>query len=130
VRGQEFWRIASPSDAYHLPQILPQELQLLGRSSDDFGEVFLRVRESLRSSSMDRSCVFGGQSAWDHRSFCGPFRQNRSFSAGSNFCMADRPRLSFGQSAPSLADSLRQLGGQYGLYAVSCQACSIPLLLL
>jgi hypothetical protein len=52
------------------------------------------------------------------------------FSARRSFCMADRPRLSSKQSAPSLADSPGQRGGQSGLYAVSCQACSIPLLLL
>jgi hypothetical protein len=49
VRGQEFWGIASPSDAYHLPQSLPEELLLFERSGDDFGEVFLQVRVFLRS---------------------------------------------------------------------------------
>jgi hypothetical protein len=80
VRGQEFWGIASPSDAYHLPQILPQELQLFGRSGGDFGEVFLRVRVFLCGFSTDRPRVVhgqsaaDGQSAWGRGLFGGPFR--------------------------------------------------------
>jgi hypothetical protein len=55
--------IASPSDAYQLPQILPQELQPFGRFGDEFGELFLRVHVFLRSSSPDRPRVVGGQFA-------------------------------------------------------------------
>jgi hypothetical protein len=102
-----FWGIASRSDAYYLPKILSQELQLFGRSDDDFGEVFLRVRDFLRSSSLDRPRVFGGQSPRSRKPFCGPFRQKRCFSAGGVFCTADNPCLSSGQSAPSLVDSPR-----------------------
>jgi hypothetical protein len=127
VRGQEFWGIASPSDAYHLPQILAQELPPLGRSGDDFGEVFLRVLGFLRSSSTDRLRMLGGQSvagrqsARGSRSFCGLFRQNLCFWLVATFVLRTVRALSSGQSAPSLADSPRQPGGQSDLYADSCQ---------
>jgi hypothetical protein len=135
VKGQEFWGIASPSDAYHLPQILAQELQPFGRSGDDFGEVFLRVRGFLFCSFLDSPRVLGGQSAARGQStsprgpFCGLFRQKCYFLAGGFFCTADSLCLSSGQSAPTPADSPRQLGGQSDLYAETCQVCSVPLLL-
>jgi hypothetical protein len=81
LEAKSFGGIASPSDAYHLPQILAQELQPFGRSGDDFGEVFLWVRCFLRSSSTDRQRVLGGQSAAHGQSatprgpFGRPFRQ-------------------------------------------------------
>jgi hypothetical protein len=106
VRGQEFWGIASPSDAYHLPQILPQELQPFERSGDDFGEVFLRVWEFLCSSCTDCPLVFGGQPARGCGPFCRLFRQNSCFSGGSVFlqrtvrsCLPDRSPHPGGQSA-------------------------------
>jgi hypothetical protein len=61
----------------------------------------LRVLGFLRSSSMDRPRVFGGQSAARRQSATpwgllgGPFRQKRWFSAGGDFCPADRLRLVF-----------------------------------
>jgi hypothetical protein len=136
VLGSERPRVlgkASPSDAYQLPQILPQELQPFGRSGDDFGEVSLRIRVFLRNSSTDRPRMVGGQSAAGGHSargcgpFCGPFRQNRCFSAGSVFCTADSPRLSSGQSATarrtvrSVRRNLPSLIGSYAsLLVLSC----------
>jgi hypothetical protein len=106
VRGQEFRGIASPSDAYHLPQILPQELKPFGRSGDDFGKVFLRVRgflavhpQTIRAPFPDSLRVADSPQG-TRGPFGRPFRQKCGFSVGEVFCTADRPRLSFGQSAP------------------------------
>jgi hypothetical protein len=128
VRGQEFWGKASPSDAYQLPQILPQELQPFGRSGDDFGEVSLRIRVFLRNSSTDRPRVVGGQSAAGGHSARGCGRLDRTvFSAGSVFCTADSPRLSSGQSATarrtvrSVRRNLPSLIGSFAsLLVLSC----------
>jgi cellulose synthase/poly-beta-1,6-N-acetylglucosamine synthase-like glycosyltransferase len=126
VRGQEFWGTTSPSDAYHLPQILPQELQPFGRSGDDFGEVFLRVRGFLLCSSTDRPHVFGGQSAAGGQSvrgrrlFGGLFRQRRRFLAGGFFCTADSSHLFSGQSAPifrTVRSVRRNLPSLFGSFA-------------
>jgi hypothetical protein len=76
----------------------------------------LRVRGFLRCSSKDRPHDFsrqstaGEQSARDSQTVWRTVFTVAWFSVGDVFCTADRPRLSSGQSAPSLADSPRQLG--------------------
>jgi hypothetical protein len=116
VLGSERPRVLGHSingDAYKLPQIFPYELQLFGRSGDDFGEVFLRVRVFLRSSFTDRPRVSARGRI--------PFRQKQCFSDGSAFSYGRPSALVFRTVPPSLADSPRQLGGQSDLYAESCQ---------
>jgi hypothetical protein len=94
----------------------------------------LQVLDFLHYSSTDRPRVVhgqpaaGGQSARGRGPFGGPFRQNRGFSASGVFCTTDSPRLSSGQSAPSPADSPRQLGRHSNLYAETCHVRSVPLL--
>jgi hypothetical protein len=105
---------------------LPLELQPFGRSDDDFGELFLWVRGFLLYSFSDRLCLLGGQSVLadsllgvadrlaDHLDRSGVFRLE------ATFVLRTVRALSSGQSAPSLADSPRQLGRQSDLYANFC----------
>jgi hypothetical protein len=105
VRGQEFWGITSPNDAHHLPQILPQELQLFGRCSDDFGEVFLRVRGFLHSSSSGRPGLADSPQgvadcSADRLDRIVFFRLEASFVLRTvRTCLSDNPPLPCGQSA-------------------------------
>jgi hypothetical protein len=89
-----FWGTASPSYANHLPKILPQDLQPFGRSGDDFGEVFLRVRDFHRCSSIDRPRVSGADRSADHLDRTIVFRLEASFVLRTvRACLPDNPPL-------------------------------------
>jgi hypothetical protein len=47
VRRQNFWGIASLVDAYHVPELLSQQLLLFGRSGDELGELTFGVEQFL-----------------------------------------------------------------------------------
>jgi hypothetical protein len=118
---QKDWGIASPSDAYHLPKILPQELKPFGRSGDDFGKVVLRVCGFLRRSSTDRREPFpdsprlAESSQGTHRPFGEPFRQNSGFLLERSFvlhtvraCLPDSPPL-LGRQSVAARQTIRSV---------------------